>query len=133
MKLYSIPLLALVSLVSCKNGNSSNTPEVPEPFESFNQRFHSDSMFQLSRIIFPIQGKLIDGSEKQEWTPSNWEMLKEPVRKDVDTTEYKHQLTLSDTTVYERYWIENSGFSVERQFSLKEGKWYLTLYNDANM
>jgi hypothetical protein len=35
--------------------------------------------------------------------------------------------------VEEAYWMGESGFSVERHFELKDGKWYLTFINDVNL
>lgn len=104
-----------------------------ETFDSFNERFHSDSSFQLSRIAFPIGGRYADGENSHEWTVRNWELLKEPVKETVETTEYKHSLQQTDSTVVEKYWIEDSGFKTERHFGKKGGKWFLTYYEDIDI
>jgi len=52
---------------------------------------------------------------------------------DADTTECRHSLVMSDSMVTEKFWIDQSGFKVERRFKLKDGKWYLVYYDDINM
>lgn len=139
-----LPFLSIV-LISC-TGNSERskaaairlieaTPanDSAETFAKFNERFHNDSTFQLSRIAFPIGGRLIEGENSREWTVQNWELLKEPVREAVDTKEYKHDLQNTDSAVIEKYWIEYSGFKIERRFKKIGGKWFLTYYDDINL
>ena len=109
------------------------TADTTETFATFNERFHRDSAFQISRITFPIGGHYAEAENSQAWTAKNWELLKEPVRETPDTTEYKHDLQQTDTTVIEKYWLENSGFKTERRFKKMGGKWFLTYYDDINL
>lgn len=104
-----------------------------ESFDSFNTRFHTDSGFQLSRIPFPIGGQCVNDVENTHWSKKNWEFLKTPVALDTDTTECRHSLVMSDSMVTEKFWIDQSGFKVERRFRLKNGKWFLVYYDDINM
>jgi len=104
-----------------------------ENFEEFNRQFHSDSIFQLSRINFPIEGKLIEGFEKQNWTSKNWELMKIPVLEKSSLYNYKHSVRKTDEVVVEKFWIENSDFLVERRFKKIDGKWFLIYYNDINL
>jgi hypothetical protein len=92
MTLHSFLLISLLTFQSCGSDNSNTVKEVAETFDTFNIKFHSDSLFQISRIKFPLQGKQIDAFEEREWTLKNWVMLKVPVTERVDTTEYKHTL-----------------------------------------
>jgi hypothetical protein len=39
----------------------------------------------------------------------------------------------TDSFVTETFWIDQSGFKVERRFALKDGKWYLVYYDDINL
>ena len=109
------------------------TVDSAETFSTFNERFHRDSSFQLSRIAFPIGGHYAEGEYSHEWTDKNWELLKEPVAETATTQEYKHGFQKTDTTVIEKYWIEESGFKVERRFKKIGGKWYLTYYDEINL
>lgn len=133
-------LILVFSLLSCNRNSQKadnyvikNTVNAVESFDKFNIRFHKDSIFQLSRINFPIEGKSIDGFDKQEWSSKNWEMLKTPVVEKSENKEYEHSLVKSDTLVIEKYWIKDSGFLVERKFKKIKNKWFLTYYNDVNL
>jgi hypothetical protein len=112
--------------------NIANKPGM-ESFDSFNEQFHSDSLFQVSRIAFPIGGQCVNDLENTKWSTKNWEFLKTPVTLNADTTECRHSLTMTDTLVTEKFWIDQSGFKVERRFKLKDGKWFLVYYDDINM
>jgi hypothetical protein len=111
---------------------STNIPGA-ESFDSFNTKFHTDSGFQLSRIPFPIDGQCVNDVQNARWSKKNWEFLKTPVSLDPDTTECRHSLTMTDSMVTEKFWIDQSGFKVERRFKLKGGKWFLVYYDDINM
>ena len=104
-----------------------------ENFEEFNCQFHSDSIFQLSRINFPIEGKLIEGFEKQNWTSKNWELMKIPVSEKSSLPNHKHSVRKTDGILIEKFWIDNSDFLVERRFKKIDGKWFLIYYNDINL
>jgi hypothetical protein len=104
-----------------------------EPFAAFNIRFHSDSIFQISRINFPLEGKSVDGFEKQNWSSENWKFQKTPVKNKVSISVYKQSLSKTDEEVIEKFWIANSGFKVERKFKRINGKWFLVFYDDINL
>jgi hypothetical protein len=134
MILQTLIFVAVLTLLSCENKNSTDTTkDTVESFESFNIKFHNDSLFQISRIRFPLEGKQVDAFEERDWTLKNWVMLKVPVTDKVDTTEYKHTLKKTGAKVEELYWVDESGFSVERHFELEDSKWYLTYFNDVNL
>lgn len=133
-------LLLVFILISCNRNSEKknnyvikNTANTVENFDEFNIRFHTDSIFQLARINFPIEGKSIDGFDRNEWNSENWEMLKTPVVDKSENKEYEHSLVKSDTLVVEKYWIKDSGFLVERKFKRVKNKWFLTYYNDVNL
>ena len=104
-----------------------------ENFEEFNRQFHSDSIFQLSRINFPIEGKLIEGFDKQDWTYKNWELMKIPVSEKSSLPNFEHSVRKTEEVVIEKFWIDNSGFHFERRFKKIDGKWFLIYYNDVNL
>ncbi|UPZ15389.1 DUF4348 domain-containing protein [Flavobacterium humidisoli] len=107
--------------------------ELPENFDEFNKKFHSDSIFQVSRVDFPIEGKHVSGFEQYNWTKKNWQFQVIPVAEKTEIEEYQHSLVKTDTLITERFWIPNSGFEVERQFKLINNKWFLIYYNDINL
>ena len=107
--------------------------ELPESFDEFNKKFHSDSLFQVSRVDFPIEGKHVFGFEQNNWTRKNWQFQVIPVGEKTEIEEYQHSLIKTDTLITERFWIPDSGFEVERQFKLIHNKWFLIYYNDINL
>lgn len=107
--------------------------ELPENFDEFNKKFHSDSLFQVSRVDFPIEGKHVSGFEQYNWTRKNWQFHAIPVAEKSEIGEYQHTLVKTDTLITERFWIPDSGFEVERQFKLIKNKWFLIYYNDINL
>ncbi|CAM3431930.1 hypothetical protein [Flavobacterium chungbukense] len=116
-----------------KNSFESKKTETAENFEEFNKKFHSDSIFQVSRVDFPIEGKHVSGFEQYNWTRKNWEFLAIPVAEKTEIGEYEHSLIKTDSLIIERFWIPDSGFEVERQFKLINNKWFLISYNDINL
>jgi hypothetical protein len=103
-----------------------------ENFDQFYNRFHTDSLFQLSRIKHPLQGKLVDGTESGKWTKENWMLMKTRIY-DIDTTQFKTSYQKTDVSFVQKVWIENSGFSSECRFEVLDGKWYLTYVLDQNL
>lgn len=115
-----------------------NTREktMDESFDWFYQNFHKDSVFQLQRITFPLAGSdmgedynPIEDKETFYWTKSNWTLMKTP-QLDEDM---KLEINKNDSTVSERIYIPDSGFEIIRQFTLIQGKWYLTYYGNQNL
>lgn len=107
--------------------------EPAENFDEFNKKFHSDSVFQVSRVDFPIEGKHVSGFEQYDWNRKNWQFQAVPVAEKTEIGEYQHSLVQTDTLITERFWIPDSGFEVERQFKLIGNKWFLIYYNDINL
>jgi hypothetical protein len=128
-KKAALPLQAPPTVAALKQATDANT----ESFDSFNTRFHADKGFQMARIAFPIGGQSVNDEEAKQWTPDNWEFLKTPVTLDGDTLECRHSLVMSDSLVTEKFWIDQSGFKVERRFKVQDGRWFLVYYDDINM
>lgn len=71
-------LLALLILfISCKQDKntdtdytSDNVVEIPEEFVPFYDRFHTDSLFQINHIVFPLK----ESSDSTMWLKENWSM-----------------------------------------------------------
>jgi hypothetical protein len=111
----------------------SPTKEALESFEAFNDRFHSDSLFQMSRIVFPLEGEYRDGWDSTQRTPGTWVLMREKVKKSYTDPEYKHAYGEKPDLVTEKYWVDESGFLTERRFELRKGKWYLVYFTDINL
>lgn len=95
-----------------------------EEFDGFYQKFHADTIFQKSRIKYPLQGQKYDGISRTRWTRDDFELITTKVY-DVDTTEYKVHYQKSETEFIQKVWIENSGYLSEYKFKLIGNKWFL--------
>lgn len=146
MKFFKLGIIftVIIFFVSCNKGkkieksgleNPSKKVEkkLAENFEEFNKKFHSDSIFQISRVDFPIEGKYVSGFDQHYWTKKNWEFQIIPVSEKSMSEEYLHSLVKTDSVITERFWIQDSGFEVERTFKLINNKWFLVYYNDINL
>lgn len=127
MKNFNIVFI-IIFFISCNTQITVN-----ETFAEFDRRFHSDSLFQMSRIKFPLKGKLVDGFDKKDWSAKNWSMIKSLVTVNTKGKDYKKQTHFSDALVTEKIWIENSGFSFERHFKKVNGEWFLVYCEDRNL
>jgi hypothetical protein len=124
-----ILLVLIVFIFSLK----SKFQKENENFDTFNVNFHSDSIFQMSRINFPIRGQLIDGFENHDWNAKNWQFITTEVGSKNLPKEFREKVIKTDSLVIENIWIENSGFKLERQFKKMNSQWFLTYYNEVNL
>lgn len=136
-KLFSLLfLLAFISFSSCKTtkdktSSKAVTSSFDEDFDKFYNRFHTDSIFQLSRIVFPLSGMQVDGIEENKWEKENWVLFKTRIY-DVDTTRFKVKYKKTSKTFTQKAWVENSGFSSECRFEIVNKKWHLVYFLDQN-
>jgi hypothetical protein len=106
-----------------------------EDFDTFLQRFNTDSVFQISRVLFPMTIQLND---------ENYELTEEIIAKKdyhiIDFTyddnspnkEFQQTVNLTgDKAVIELRGIEN-GIMADYYFERKNGSWYLVTVTDAS-
>lgn len=106
---------------------------VNEDFNSFYNKFHRDSVFQIKRIKFPLEGYAIDTSEQTTvWNKNNWITHRNTIDA-VDTAVFKVETIKQVGTYYEKIFIEGGGFASERLFKRINGKWYLVKYIDEDL
>jgi len=106
-----------------------------ENFETFYERFMTDSIFQKDRINFPLQGwsASVDSLTLAEgffWKESEWIAH----QKVGEESGFKRDLMLSDVLVKETFYmnIGASNIGYERRFVANEkGKWYLIFYAEG--
>lgn len=127
-------LITISSLLySCgafKTGSSK-----AEDFDRFYQKFHTDSIFQMSRITFPLEG-LPSFAEESKFTSElfYWQKDDWDIHKLIDYDEFP---ALSQKIAKEKSIVKESvnmgnGFALERHFSLIDGKWFLVFYVGIN-
>jgi hypothetical protein len=152
--------ILLLSLVNtfCKSGEikMDNTPlskrqpdtvMESERFESFYERFHSDSVFQISRVSFPLFGFTNDKEclavrflEKDTivngelanlvWLKEQWQLHK-PF---ADSATFTRKIVWVDSSdVLESIFIPDSDFLIKRKFRRDFGKWHLVFYYETGL
>lgn len=104
----------------------------PEEFPVFYERFHSDSAFQMSRIIFPLQGLRQFGKEEIPWTADNWELMRTRIYQ-VDTTQFKTKIKQKKKYFEQTLWIEGTKFSSKRRFELRGNRWFLVYAYEGSL
>jgi uncharacterized membrane-anchored protein YitT (DUF2179 family) len=97
-----------------------------ENFNSFYKHFHNDSLFQISRIKFPLKKEDNFQIEKENW------LMHRSTINSIDTSMFKAKVTKANNYYKEVIYIEGGGFYLEREFKQIKGKWYLTSFVDEN-
>lgn len=141
-----LPIFFAVFLVfsACKQKNatppvetvSTSDDQLPADFITFYEKFHLDSVYQMTHISWPLQGdksEQLDSTHyaKQEttWEQSKWH-LHHPV--DYSSGDYKRKIQmLGDGLVIEYILITAGGYGIERRFARQpDGEWNLIYYSD---
>jgi len=150
-----ILMAALAAALSCgpgggENGAEEPTPEVQaqpaaperaEDFEEFYAKFYSDSVFQKSRVRFPLPGfrlsehhpDSVASDTNYYWDKSAWR-FRHTIEGDslvFDEIIYKKEMHYSDREVLEQIYIQDAGYFVENKFKMINGGWYLVFIYDA--
>ena len=88
-----------------------------EEFGDFMNFFVSDSIFQMSRIKFPITGTYCDFDTTMVWTKDNWDCIIKKVS-EIDTTQYNVKLTRNGDEYFEEITCKECGFAFSMKFQL---------------
>lgn len=139
-----IPLLSFLILFSCENANQSSSPasvntgtsELPEGFADFYQKFHSDSLYQVEHIVFPLEGlpdhadSTIMADNSFRWQAEDWRMQRQF---DFEMSEFRRQLVpVNDMMVVERIIHQGGELGMVRRFARLDGEWHLIYYTGLN-
>ncbi|WP_159102698.1 DUF4348 domain-containing protein [Flectobacillus major] len=149
---FLICVLSQVTYLNC-TADTKNQQEgqqlaiVEENFNDFYKKFYSDSLFQVSRVVFPLKGfnsdeydeELGDKNPPYFWKKQGWHFLTtlEKYYLKIDkkdwVEEYKKVIKHNkDSTVLEKIYIVDSGYIIERKFKKIKGKWFLIFYSYKN-
>jgi hypothetical protein len=144
---YTLLFILMLSFICCigKQRPDKVIGNNEENFDKFIKVFYSDSLFQMSRIIFPLSSDLNDtlsNDSEQFKSPvlnrENWRILKDIYFKEndsivnIDGEIFKRKFVRNYSNVEESIYIENSGFFINIKFTLQNGKWYLIDYIESN-
>ena len=151
-KQFYIVVLALFTLFSCNKAKQNNeknliitedsittnqvvVEEIIEEintteFDSFRQKFYTDSLFQINHIVFPLRG--IDSNKMEmndtiyTWQEKkDWEYIRDPNEyEDIITT----VITKNDSIIVELSHLEYGGFWHLVRFERINENWFLTRF-----
>lgn len=141
-------LLAVCFACNNQAPNAGNTPTqvdqtsvlpatepLPEGFLAFYEKFHADSLYQMTHINWPLQGDksvAVDSSTFQlqevHWEAKNWRMH----HAGFNPNDYRvERQTIGDVMVVERVMAKAVNYGLERRFAKQpDGEWALIFYSD---
>jgi hypothetical protein len=139
--LISFILLMGVCVISCKQSNqkssfsAENRQNLPTDFMDFYEKFHRDSQFQLTHILFPLKSpdldrSTVDNPVEKIWTPENW-VLHQAFAEDDAAFTRKFQL-LDEFLITEYILLNAGGYAIERRFAFMGAEWMLIYYSERN-
>ncbi|MDH4472072.1 MAG: DUF4348 domain-containing protein [Fluviicola sp.] len=138
-------VVLLMALFSCnridKPTPSSFIKQYHESFDPFFDRFNTDSTFQRSRIVFPLDNYLIPMEEL------NYEMVNQPIdsldycildltyhdslaKRQFDA--YKRIIQTKKDTTWVKFTGVDNGIHEEFIFERRKGKWFLVKVMDGS-
>ncbi len=143
-----IIVLTLLALSSCKKNQKQEVKEpalsveetqaLPPDFLDFYKKFHSDSLYQMAHIQFPLQGypTQVDNDttvyidENYRWQPNTWLMHRmEGFTDTAFTRKFEVPLPMAvSETIHQR----NSPFKMFRRFYKRDNEWFLIYYGAMN-
>jgi hypothetical protein len=134
---YFRVLLLLTSLGLLQTACQKTTPPLEgeaaageEPdFDTFYELFHSDSLYQMAHIQFPLQG--VSSRPEDHGTGFRWEKEDWRIHRSFDaSSSFRSEFTsLGDDLVIENIIHKNGQYGMERRFSRLGGdEWYLIYY-----
>ncbi|MEM8523282.1 MAG: hypothetical protein AAGG68_01500 [Bacteroidota bacterium] len=129
----------LTIFVSCGNENKEQVVEATTPdandFEAFYNRFHSDSVYQIEHILFPLQGLPTNADttilrnrdfyyQKEGWVVQN---------RLPENSDFRSEIAAIDSAlVIERILHQSGQYAMERRFAKMDGEWMLIYYAGVN-
>lgn len=134
--LPGILLLAVLSITACEKSPLRNRNHQKEDFGQFYTRFHQDSVFQLERIVFPLEG-MPDNAFGQGIDPRKfrWEKETWKTHRPIDFSEgtFKQELaSFGEDLIIERIVHQSGDYAMLRRFSRMNGNWTLIYYAGLN-
>ena len=144
MKMKNIILLiSCFVLLSCQE--EAEDPQVIPPFsdtivveqcdntfETFYEKFITDSIFQISRIKFPLGGTYTDFNGDLAWTAEKWKLMTWNYKDELNNPDDSVSVIQTDSTFYFGTFCRDCGFSFWMEFEKLSGKWQLTSRQENN-
>lgn len=114
--------------------DQQETTTVPADFRTFYDRFHTDTLYQMDHISFPLAGLPANAdtltSPSFYWKADHWKWHR-PI--DPDLTGYERQWqVVSDEMVIETIVQTTTGIGMVRRFAKMGNDWSLIYYAGMN-
>ena len=129
--------LTVIMLISGCGSSASSEPEVEvtglgsevEDFSSFYVKFHNDSLFQISRITWPLNGNYVQDSsgaaKDLKYIEADWTMH----RLMLNNPDFVQQIEpLTEDLFIEEIKARAGKYKIERRFARLTGGWHLIHY-----
>ncbi len=104
-------------------------------FMNFYMRFHTDSLYQMAHITFPVEGYVpnigLDSTELQstQWQQEDW-IMHRPL--DNSAGNFRQEYQQLNNMVIEYIINDDERMAMERRFSKLGNEWYLIYYMGMN-
>ena len=132
---WIISIMLLVTAFSCKNKGTeikSVGESIPDDFYAFYDQFHSDSIYQMEHIIFPLEGipaeEILRGGEWY-WKKDDW-VIHRPF--DSKGT-FKQQWYSVNSIIIEKISDSSGRFTMERRWAKMGTEWNLIYYKEMGI
>ena len=133
MKLFIYSFLFFLAFIQCKSpkNDQAENLSLPEDFRAFYNQFHTDSLFQLEHITFPLDGveKANDGPVDIllpiKWKKEDW-VLHKPFND--HNGSFERSYSIVGPVIIENISDKNDFFAMERRFALIDNEWHLIFY-----
>lgn len=125
--------MVLIQVTACRPTQSTQSATAAEAFAPFYDRFLTDSVFQMTRVRFPLPGQKFTeavADSAYRWQRADWRMLREP---QLDSTQFSRNLTVSDTLVTDEIAGVNSGFYFRMDYRPVNKQWHLVRMVDRDL
>jgi len=110
-----------INRISEDGPSTTNVVEIPETFPPFYEAFHTDSLYQMSHIQWPLRMQA-DGSP---WTSTDWDLHK-PFNN--SSGEFTREIDNFAGIITETIRHKQGYFAMVRRFSETGGEWRLIYY-----
>jgi len=123
------------STVNNENTADDEGIEIPADFQAFYDQFHTDTVFQIAHIVFPLSGlpanaDTLSSAEGWKWQKADWKWHK-PI--DPTLVGYKRSWQIIGNDMVEETIVQQaSGYGLLRRFGRMDGGWMLIYYAGMN-
>lgn len=115
---------------------TTDLAKLPDDFKQFYQKFHSDSIYQMEHIVFPLEGlpdkadASIIASGNFKWQKEDWRMQRAV---DFDLSDFTRKIVPVNEVMVVEYIVHKNGqFGMERRFAKLGDEWNLIYYAGLN-